>query len=541
MLKLDFNERSEGTPFWAAQAMQTLDFSTLWRYPDRQPLEQAIAQRFALRDAQVLATNGGDEGIDLLLRLAKRQRRQLVLPLPAFSMYRITAARNDLPVIGVDGDDNHQLDLNALLDPLQSTGKLLALTSPNNPTGECISRDRLIYLITQARAFGNPVLLDEAYAEFAGESTLDLLAQFDNLIILRSFSKAFGLAGLRVGCLLGQEKWIDDLRAMTPPFNLSTPSIVLATAACSTQALSEMRSYCKSVAVARDQLRDALLARGFNVMNSQGNFLLLSLGELRAKLVASYLNRYGIRVRTFKEKALSGCLRISIPTSTERLSEVLFSALSPELLCLDMDGVLIDTTESYDACVKATVMELGGQEPDSAQLQKLRNSGGYNDDWALSQALLAEQEIDISYEQVKTVFQSFYLGNQQAPGLRMKEKVMPNDLTRQRLAATPYAIFTGRPRREAEDGTELCQLHPIAIVSRDDVQNGKPDPEGLLMLRQQQQIKSLWMVGDSVDDMRAARAANAVAIGIGLPNAHALIAAGADAVLSDINAIGELL
>ncbi|QGX41205.1 aminotransferase class I/II-fold pyridoxal phosphate-dependent enzyme [Permianibacter aggregans] len=541
MLKLDFNERCEGTPFWAAQTMQALDMSSLWRYPDRQPLELAIAKRFGLREAQVLATNGGDEGIDLLLRLAKRQRRQLVLPLPAFSMYKITAARNELSVISIDGKANRALDLDAVVEPIQATGRLLALTSPNNPTGETITREQLIYLITQARAFGNPVLLDEAYAEFAGESALDLLEQFDNLIILRSFSKAFGLAGLRVGCLLGQEKWLNDLRNMAPPFNLSTPSILMASAACQPQALSEMENYCRTIASARDELREKLLQRGFEVLPSQGNFLLLPLSPARAELVSRYLQRFGIKVRAFTENELQGCLRITIPSDTQLLSDALLTALSPELLCLDMDGVLVDTRESYDACVKATIIALGGKEPSDEALRETRNSGGYNDDWTLTQALLQRQGKQVDYEQVKNLFQTFYLGSAQSPGLRLKEKAVPTETTRQRLAATRYAIFTGRPRIEAEAGTELCRLSPVQIVSRDDVQNGKPDPEGLLQLRSKQQVNALWMVGDSVDDMRAARAVNAVAIGIGIDNIEALLAAGADTVLADINALGELL
>lgn len=541
MLKLDFNERCEGTPFWAAQAMQQMNLNELWRYPDRTPLEQTIATSFNVSASQVLITNGGDEGIDLILRLAKRERRKLLLPLPAFSMYSVTAARNELGVETVAPQPGLRLDFEALIEPLQATGKILALTSPNNPTGETISREKLIVLITQARAFGNPVLLDEAYAEFAGSSAVDLIEKFDNLIVLRSFSKAFGLAGLRVGYLIAQEALLQKLRALAPPFNVSTPSLILAQAACANAPQTEMKSYCTQIAQARDGLRAELIGAGFDVIASQGNFLLLPLGVRRAQMVASYLKRQGISVREFREAELAGCLRITIPLNIDALKTALMTALSPELLCLDMDGVLIDTKLSYDACVKATVVQLGGKEPSQETLKSFRNKGGFNDDWALTAAILREQGVVKDYEDIKATFQSLYLGSAQSQGLRAKEKALPSEATRQRLAALPYAIVTGRPRDEAEDGTRFCQLNPLSIVSRDDVKNGKPDPEGIIQLRRAQKAERVWMVGDSVDDIQAALGACAIAIGIGLENSEALLAAGADIVLPDINAVTELL
>jgi histidinol-phosphate aminotransferase len=541
MLKLDFNERCEGTPFWASQALSALDVSSLWRYPDRAPLEKRIAERFDLQPEQVLATNGGDEGIDLVLRLAKRERRSLLLPLPAFSMYRITAARNDVSVIAVEGTCDRRLDLGAVIQPLQATGQLLALTSPNNPTGEVLERERVRKLLLQARAFGNPVLMDEAYAEFAGESVLDLIDEFDNLNVLRSFSKAFGLAGLRVGCLLANARLIDRLRALAAPFNLSTPALTLAQAACSLSAQSEMQSYCQAIRNSRDSLRQELLAAGITVLPSGSNFLLLQLTEARAELVARFLARNGISVRRFSEPELLDCLRVTIPADAQRLRTALLNALQPELLCLDMDGVLIDTRASYDCCVQQTVVALGGDEPSLTALQTLRNRGGFNDDWSLSQALLKQQGIEAAYEDVVARFQQLYLGDDRQLGLRQREQVLLEPATRRRLQDYRYTIVTGRPRDEARDGTAQCQLAPALIASRDDVTTLKPDPEGILLSKTATHSERVWMIGDSVDDMRAAVAAGAVAIGIGLANATALREAGADTVLASINQLELLL
>ncbi len=545
MLKLDFNERCEGTPYWAAEALASLDASALWRYPDRAPLEEKIAALFGVQSVQVLATNGGDEGIDLVLRLARREGRTLVLPLPAFSMYRVTAARNDVRVIEIPGNADLSLDLDAVVEPLQASGRILALTSPNNPTGEVISRERLQLLLMQARAFGNPVLMDEAYAEFliadGGQSVIDLLRDYDNLIVLRSFSKAYGLAGLRVGCLLAQDKLMSRLRALAAPFNLSTPALRLAQSACTPAAQSEMRQYCRAIVDARDSLRDRLNSWGIRTLASGGNFLLLQLGTARAALVARALQRRGISVRQFTEAELDGCLRVTIPGNSEALERALSEALRPQLLCLDMDGVLIDTRESYDNCVQATVQALSGVRPELDELRALRNSGGFNDDWALSAELLLQRGVVPVMQRVIDTFQNLYLGDAATPGLREKERVYVSDSLRQRLSKLDACIVTGRPRSEAEDGVRLCRLAPRAIISRDDVQAQKPAPEGIRKALNLTAASNAWMIGDSVDDMRAARAADVLAIGVGLGNADALYAAGADLVIADINALEDLL
>jgi histidinol-phosphate aminotransferase len=541
MLKLDFNERSEGTPAWAERALRNVDAGALWRYPNRAPLEQAIAARFLMQPEQVLATNGGDEGIDLVLRLAKKLDFKLLVPLPAFSMYRITAARNDVALVSVESGPNRTMNLEALSRAVASPGQLLALTSPNNPTGEVVPRAVLREIFILAKAADNVVLLDEAYAEFAGDSCLDLVREFDHVIVLRSFSKAFGLAALRVGWLAAQAPLMEPLKKLALPFNLSTPAILLAQAACEDEPQREMKTYCAQVASTRDALRKDLESLNIHAQPSGGNFLLLQLGVAKSELVANYLKRQGIAIRQFTESELAGCLRITIPANDVLLRSALRHALQPDLICLDMDGVLLDTTASYDVCVQKTVSALGGSEPAVAELQQVRNEGRFNDDWALAQTLLKRLGLQVEYARVVATFQKFYLGHEAVPGLCLQERVLIDDETHKKLLEISTAVVTGRPRAEALEGVRCCALQVAYVVSRDDVKEMKPNPEGIVAAQKNFVASRVWMLGDSVDDMQAALAAGAVAIGVGRHNAEALKNAGAEVVLSDINELRSLL
>ena len=220
-LKLDFNERSD------SNNPLTEDFSygeNLWQYPDRQPLEIRIAESFDLSAEQVLCTNGGDEAIMILMRIVKEMGK-MILPLPAFSQYTWGVKSWDQNAIMVSPNDKLGIDIdatrNAIIDNPQA---VTILTRPNNPTGESIGFDDLKSLIETAKSVNGWVFLDEAYIEFASleSAAFNLLKQFDNLVILRTFSKAYGLAGIRLGYLLGSEKWINEFKQRCMPFNIAS-------------------------------------------------------------------------------------------------------------------------------------------------------------------------------------------------------------------------------------------------------------------------------------------------------------------------------
>jgi len=542
-LQLDRNERSEGAPTWARHLLSEMDDEILWSYRERGPLEAKLAVRFGLDPSQVLATNGGDEGIAYLFA-SHGEGGRLILPRPCYGFYREQARAHRLAVTEIAPAADLELDVDAIEEVVAKTeDALLIICRPNNPTGELIAYDRMLRLLELCRGRGTTLFLDEAYAELAEEDMVSALSVFPNLVILRTFSKAFGLAGLRVGCLLGPSEKIAALRGRALPYNIAAPSLVMAERALEEDARAEMRAYAEAVARQRDRLAGYLRKIGVAVNHSHANFLLLRLGRSRADLLQAGLSLHGLEVRRFTEPELSGCVRISIPSEAQHLHEVIDRVLSPELICLDVDGCLIDTRDSFDAVVAATVDHFSGQAIDTAEIYALRARGGFNDDNHISRELIRVRGIDVPLSEVQIVFRNFYLGTSETPGLYRREKVLIDlDFLRRLCARYHVALVTGRNREEIVPALELLELpSDQACWTIDDVRRGKPDPEGILAAAERFGTRRVWMVGDNPDDIRAARAAGALPIGVAMGNVPALEQAGAVRVLDHINELEEML
>ncbi len=542
-LKLDLNEHSEGAPAWAVSALAQIPKELIWRYTQRESLEKALADHFGLNPERVLATNGGDEAIANLFA-GWDPETPVLLPLPTFGFYEEQAALWGLRLICLAPAADLRLDLSALLKEAENYSRaLLVLVRPNNPTGESIPRQKLVEVLEHCRVRENTLLLDEAYAEFAQDHALDLLDRYENLVILRTFSKAQGLAGLRVGCLLGPAAILQKIRARTLPYNLSSISLFMAERALEEDARRETAEYLSSVKSSRDRLWERL--RTWNVLapRSQANFLLLQLGQMRARFVSRVLESRDIWVRHFQRSYLAGCIRISIPSRVERLLSALAEACRPDLICLDVDGCLIDTRSSFDRVVKETVAAFTGERIASEAILALRAESGFNDDIDLARELIRRSGHEVSHAEVAEDFRVRYLGGPNRPGLHENERPLidPKFFTWLRKEFQ-VALVTGRDRREAGLGLRLLGLHPdFPCITVDDVARGKPDPEGIRIAAEKVGARRVWMLGDNVDDVLAARNAGAVPIGIGLANRKALRKAGAAIVLENINQLADLL
>ena len=544
-LKLDFNERGDQL----SEIAKSSEFSNLWRYPERQSLEQKIASMNDLTASQVLCTNGGDEAIMILMRIIKETSR-LILPLPAFSQYtwgneswqlnsQLISARPDLTI-----------DLDATLSAVKQTpGAITVITRPNNPTGETIEWNKLVKIIEASKKAGGWVFLDEAYIEFSSENLVSqdqpksnqLISQFENLIILRTLSKAYGLAGIRLGYVIGSNKLIEEFKQRCMPFNVPQPSLQIADSALSDKNISEMNEYCTRIKENRTTLQSWLTQNSIESVISDANFILFRVSTEQARAIQSFLSKNNIAVRTFSRGDLSGCVRVTIPYKLDRLMSLLEQVLTPKLICLDMDGVLIDTSSSYDETIKATVKYFTDIDIQQQEFSQLKDSGGFNNDWLLTQQLLKQNGFVISLEEVTDKFQELYLGENN-DGFVANEKLLINQqlIADINLTRSQVAIVTGRPRNEANAGIKLVGFSSVDLISLDDVEQPKPSPEGVQKL-QSKYSNSSWMCGDNPDDMKAANGSNSLAIGIGKRNAETLYQAGADIVLESINQFGGLV
>lgn len=220
-----------------------------------------------------------------------------------------------------------------------------------------------------------------------------------------------------------------------------------------------------------------------------------------------------------------------------------------DLLIFDMDGVLVDVTESYRATIQATVKHFTGDEPSREEIQDWKNRGGWNDDWLLSHRMIQERAGSAGYQEVVDYFQKLFQG-EASNGLILRERWLASNGLFQRLAERHHlAVFTGRLRWEAY--VTLNRFEPdlfTPVIGADDVTRTKPDPEGIHKIRAALEHGACWYVGDTVDDARAASAAAVPFIGIAAlanPRYEELVrllrAEGAVAVLDDINSMEAVL
>jgi len=214
-----------------------------------------------------------------------------------------------------------------------------------------------------------------------------------------------------------------------------------------------------------------------------------------------------------------------------------------DLLIFDMDGVLVEVSESYRETIQQTVQHFTGRRIERETIQEWKNQGGWNDDWALSHALIKAAGVEVDYQAVVDRFQKLFHGDG-TDGLMLRERWIARDGLFHRLTQRAHCtVFTGRLRWEAE--LTLKRFAPDTfqtVVGVDDVSRPKPHPEGILKLRGMFPHERVWYIGDTVDDARSAKAAGVPFIGVASPSGHrrdeliALFQAeGAQAVIPDIN------
>jgi histidinol-phosphate aminotransferase len=292
------------------------------RYPDPHQLtvKQALAPLKGVSPAQVFLSNGSDEVIDLLVRLVGVPGRDsLVIAPPTFGMYEVAAALNDIAVERVELDADFQLTADGVQQILASEAKIVFLCSPNNPTGNVL---RAADIEAVLRGFKGLVVVDEAYADFADQpSWTTRLAEFDNLVVLQTFSKAWGLAGIRLGMAFGSEELIAYLNRIKAPYNVSENTQRLAVAALAdTTRFEAMR---QELLVGRDWLAAELAGLPIvaHIYPSDANFLLTRFRPDAGAVYQHLLSR-GIVVRRPSQPACAGTLRLTVGAPAENAALV---------------------------------------------------------------------------------------------------------------------------------------------------------------------------------------------------------------------------
>ena len=264
---LDKNESPFDLPaFIKEEAFDELRELPFNRYPsiNSMPLREAVAEFYGLSPGNVAVGNGSDQLIEYLVKLFEGS--YLITTPPTFGMYAFYARLEGVPLVEVPLERDFRVNGEAIAERAKNA-RVIFIASPNNPTGNLQPEEEIIRILET----GKPVVVDEAYAEFAGKSLLGLLDDYPNLIILRTFSKAYGLAGVRIGYMLASEAIVDALYRIYPPFPVGLPTMVIAEKALEHRDVMEKR--VRYIVEERERMRKAL---GRLAYPSDANFILVN-------------------------------------------------------------------------------------------------------------------------------------------------------------------------------------------------------------------------------------------------------------------------
>ena len=309
-LSLDLNESMAGCSPRVLARLRSLSAAEVSLYPQREVGERLVANFLRVAPEQVLLTNGMDEALSLLFATYLGPSDELLFADPTFVMYPMLGQALGARVVRLQSGEDMALPVADLLAHVSPRTRMIAIANPNNPTGLAASRADLLRIAESAPDAA--VLIDEAYFEFCGETLIPDLARHSNLFIARTFSKAYGLAGLRLGVLIGAAEQIGYMRRLGLPFNVNSVAL-----ACLEEALADqsfVSDHVAQVKQGRERLEQLFDELGLRFWPSRTNFVLVRV-DATAKTFVESMQRRGILVRdSSSNPGCDGCVRITVGT-----------------------------------------------------------------------------------------------------------------------------------------------------------------------------------------------------------------------------------
>ena len=307
-LRLDFNENTFGPSPRVLERLRAATREELTKYPEREPVERIVAKHFGLRGEQVLLTNGVDEAIHLMCCAFLEAEDEALIATPSFFMYDVSVQMMTTHLRKVQSDATLVFPFERFMAAITDQTKLIIVASPNNPTGAVVSREHLLAIA--AAAPQAVLMVDEAYYHFDGASVVGDLATVPNLIVARTFSKAYGLANLRIGMLAGNPELLKYVRKASSPYNVNGVALD-----CLPVALADeeyLAWYSEQVREGRERMMDGLRELGVPFFPSHANFVLMNIGAKHKELVAA-MRAHGVLLRDRSaDPGCDGFVRITI-------------------------------------------------------------------------------------------------------------------------------------------------------------------------------------------------------------------------------------
>jgi histidinol-phosphate aminotransferase len=307
-LRLDFNENTFAPSPEVLKRIHAITAEGLTKYPEREGVEQIVAAHFGLQADQILLTNGVDEAIHLMCAAFLEAEDEVLIATPTFFMYDVSAKLMTPHLIKVQADSSLEFPFERFMAAITPRTKLIIVASPNNPTGAIVSREHLLAIA--AAAPQAVLMVDEAYYHFQGDTMLEDVATIPNMIVARTFSKAYGLANLRIGMLAGNAELLRYVRKVCSPYNVNGVALECLPAAIADEAY--LTWYTDQVHAGRERIMAGLDALGVPYFPSHANFVLMNIGAKHGALVNA-MRTHGVLLRDRSaDPGCDGFVRITI-------------------------------------------------------------------------------------------------------------------------------------------------------------------------------------------------------------------------------------
>ncbi len=519
-LKLDANENIYGAYSSVISAIKNIPSEEISLYPTYGKFIDKFSKKYDLNNENILLTNGCDEALSVIVSAYLDKEDEILSYKPTFSMPSLYARAIGAKTRFINYSENFVFNKDDFEQNIQEQTKIIYISTPNNPTGDIVRASVLELLIQK---YPNILfVIDCTYVNFsysvAYEDYLDLTKKYENIIVVKSYSKDFALAGLRFGVAVSKKEIIENLKKVISPYSVNAIALYCAQIVLNDdKKIEEIKELNEK---ARTLLYDELLKIGYTPYKSEANFILCDFNS-HSDFYYEKLKKHGVIVRKYsKDSILSTCLRITVPKigGVKYIMELLNKK---DLLLFSVDGTIIDISNSTITAIAKTYEHFAKKEISKEKVIEAKNCSGINSNWDCVKYLLKTSDIEVELFDIIEVFQDLYYNTKN----KTKEYLIDNDellipakVFDELSNKYDFAVFTNRFKDEVKYSFEKLGIDKYFYyyLTSDDLPKNmlKPNPKGVNKILTHCPNKSIKFFGASVDDIISGNMAQIDTIGV---------------------------
>ena len=521
-LKLDSNENIYSISPIVVNAIKNMDFSEVSLYPAYGKTIDKLSEKYNVKYENILLTNGCDEAINVIINAYLDKEDEILSYNPTFVMPQKYAEILGAKVNLIDYDEKFIFKTDKIEKNISDKTKIIYISTPNNPTGELVKASVVEVLVKKYPEI--LFLVDCTYINFSYNSMfmdyVDLACKYDNVVVVKSFSKDFALAGLRFGFAVGAFDIINNLKKVISPYSVNVVALNCAIAVLNDEKTFE--EIKEQNYAAKNALIEGLRKNNIRAYDSEANFVFCDFGDY-CDFYYQKLKKHGVIVRNFsKNSEFASFLRITVP-KIGGVKFILELLNKKDILIMNLDGTVFDVSNSYMEAIAQSVKYFSGREISLKEIMEIKNHGSLNCNIETIKALLNAYEKDADYLEITAIFKQL-LFDKNGERLIDKEKILISKENLAKLAEKyDLVVFSGRTRDEIEYSLNKFDIakYFYYIISSDDLPKNalKPSPRGVFDILKHCPYLSVKYLGSSVDDIIASNNAEVETVGVISPYA----------------------